>query len=144
MNFLITLHRPQNCPCYQKRVNNRDCSQIETRQNKNHKVAELIFQYRHNKISHRSGISSVSRDQDDITKLFQHIDPSPNISNLANTINEAFVCPMNDFSPLSTDFPLAQDAPISPPFVVSTYSVYKKLSSLKPTKAQGPDGVPAW
>ena len=56
-------------------------------------VAELIFQYRHNQISHLSGISSVSRDQDDITKLFQHIDPSPNIPNLANTINRSVCLP---------------------------------------------------
>jgi hypothetical protein len=69
---------------------------------------------------------------------------SPNISNLANSINKAFVFPMNDFSPLPADFSPAQDASPSPPFVVSTYSVYRKLSSLKSTKAQGPDGVPAW
>ncbi len=91
-----------------------------------------------------SGMSSVSRDQDDVIKLLQHIEMSPNISNLANTINKAFVFPMSDFSPLPADFSPAQDASPSPPFVVSTYSVYRKLSSLKSTKAQGPDGVPAW
>ena len=71
-----------------------------------------------------SGMSSVSRDQDDVIKLLQHIEMSPNISNLANTINKAFVFPMSDFSPLPADFSPAQDASPSPPFVVSTYSVY--------------------
>ena len=51
---------------------------------------------------------------------------------------------MSDLSPLSAEFSLVQNASSSPPFVVSTYSVHKKLSSLKSTKAQGPDGVPAW
>ena len=51
---------------------------------------------------------------------------------------------MSHLSPLPADFSLVQNASSSPPFVVSTYSVYEKLSSLKSTKAQGADGVPAW
>ena len=36
------------------------------------------------------------------------------------------------------------DFPSSPLLVVSAPSVYRKLSTLNPTKAQGPDGIPAW
>ena len=36
------------------------------------------------------------------------------------------------------------DPSLSTSFVVSREAVYKKLSSLNSTKAQGPDGVPAW
>ena len=51
---------------------------------------------------------------------------------------------MSHLSPFPADFSLVQNASSSSPFVVSTYSVYEKLSSLKSTKAQGADGVPAW
>ena len=42
------------------------------------------------------------------------------------------------------NFQLERDTPPSPPFVVSHFSVYMKLSMLNPTKAEGPDGIPAW
>ena len=90
------------------------------------------------------GMSSFSKDQDGVIKSLQLIEPSSNISNLTNIINEAFVSPMSDLLPLPAYFSLVQNASSFPPFVVSTYSVYKKLSSLNSTKAQGRDGVPAW
>jgi hypothetical protein len=51
---------------------------------------------------------------------------------------------MKIFSPLPHDFQLEQDIPSSAPFVLSVHSVFMKLSLLNPTKAQGPDGLPAW
>ena len=36
------------------------------------------------------------------------------------------------------------DPSLSTSFVISSEAVYKKLCSLNPTKAEGPDGVPAW
>ena len=53
---------------------------------------------------------------------------------------------MSDFSPLPADVHVEQiEAPTSAPLiVVPIESVYKKISSLNPTKAQGPDGIPAW
>ena len=94
-----------------------------------------------------SGMSSASRGPDDFTKSLQHIDGASNKQGLANIINEAFILPMSDFSPLPADFQLDQDqtdAPLLSPLVVSALSVYRKLSALNPTKAQGPDGIPAW
>lgn len=93
-----------------------------------------------------SGMSSASRHSDDFAKSLHHINASSNKQDLANTINEAFIKPMKDFSPLPTDFePDVADFPSSSSLVVvSAPSVYKKLSTLNPTKAQGPDGIPAW
>ena len=61
---------------------------------------------------------------------------------VANIVNDAFNLPMKIFSPLLSQ--LEQDIPSSAPFVLSVHSVFMKLSLLNPTKAQGPDGLPAW
>lgn len=90
-----------------------------------------------------TGMTSSSGVCDDITKSLQHLDEFSTAStkDLANIINEAFLTPMRGFSPLhqSGHFPGENAA-----LVVTVDSVYKKLSSLNSTKAQGPDGIPTW
>ena len=88
-------------------------------------------------------MSSAYRHSDDFTKSLHHMEASSGKQNLANIINEAFIGPLNKFSPLPTDFELDMaDFPSSPSH--SAPSVYRKLSTLNPTKAQGLDGIPAW
>ena len=77
-------------------------------------------------------------------KSLQNVDGIFSPSDLANAINDCFICPTREFLPLPTNLIPEGDSSLSPPFVVSTDVFYKKLSSLNPTKAQGPDGVPAW
>ena len=93
-----------------------------------------------------SGMSSAFCHPDDFTKtLIHHIDTSPNKQDLANSINKTFLMSMKEFPPLSNDYKSEQcDFPSSSLLVVTAPSVYKVLSKLNPTKAQGPDGVPAW
>ena len=92
-----------------------------------------------------SGMSSVSGGKDDILKSLQHIDRVSNAKDLAKkVINDSFLQPMRAYSPLPANFQLERDTPPSPPFVVSHFSVYMKLSMLNSTKAEGPDGIPAW
>ena len=73
-------------------------------------------------------------DQDNVIKLLQHEETSVNISNLANTINEAFVSPMSDFLPPPTDFYLLQDTSLSPSFVVSYYMDDATMTEYIPKK----------
>ena len=84
----------------------------------------------------------------ELTSLYQHIDcgepnSSPTLKDVVNTINDAFLSVMSEFEPLqpNTD---AQTTDEVPAFQLSEISVFKKLSSLNPSKATGPDGVPAW
>ena len=88
-----------------------------------------------------------------MSKSLRHITDSPNAStsDLANTINQAFLSSMNSFSPLPPDFSVnpitcSNCTNPAPEPVVSTYSVFKKLSTLNSSKAQGSDGIPlpAW
>ena len=84
----------------------------------------------------------------ELTSLYQHIDfsdlnSSPTLKDIANTINKAFLSVMSDFEPLPTNT-TAQTRHEAPPFQVNELSVFKKLSSLNPSKATGPDGIPAW
>ena len=87
----------------------------------------------------------------DISKSLRHITDSPDTStsDLANTINQAFLSSMNSFLPLPPDFSVnpitcSNCTNPAPELVVSTHSVFKKLSTLNSSKAQGPDGIPAW
>ena len=84
----------------------------------------------------------------ELTSLYQHIDcgepnSSPTLKDVVNIINDAFLSVMSEFEPLqpNTD---AQTTDEVPAFQLSEISVFKKLSSLNPSKATGPDGVPAW
>ena len=92
-----------------------------------------------------SGMSSAVRDSGELMRSLQHINSESSCaSDLSNLINNTFLSPMQDFTPLSADsFQLSQDSS-SPPFVVTEHSVYLKLTSLNPRKVSGPDGIPAW
>ena len=92
-----------------------------------------------------SGMSSAVRDSGELMRSLQHINSESSCaSDLSNLINNTFLSPMQDFTPLSADsFQLSQDSS-SPPFVVTEHSVYLKMTSLNPRKASGPDGIPAW
>ena len=91
-----------------------------------------------------SDMSSASGRQNDVMNFLRFIEEVSSTSDLANIVNDAFILPMKIFSPLPHDFQLEQDIPSSAPFVLSIHSVFMKLSLLNPTKAQGPDGLPAW
>ena len=86
-----------------------------------------------------------------MSKSLRHIADSPDTStsDLANTINQSFLSSMNSFSPLPPDFTVnaitcSNCTNPAPELVVSTHSVFKKLSTLNSSKVQGPDGIPAW
>ena len=61
---------------------------------------------------------------------------------LANKIDEAFVCVMRDYTPLSDDaFVLRKD---DEPIMVTVDSVATRLSKISASKAAGPDSLPNW
>ena len=93
-----------------------------------------------------SGMSSAVRDSEELMRSLQHIsEESLSALDLANLINDTFLSPMQDFTPLSAEsFQLSQDHSTEQPFVVSTHAVYLQLVSINPRKASGPDGIPAW
>ena len=79
--------------------------------------------------------------------LFQHIvcgpnHPSPNLVDIANTINQAFLSPMSAFTPLTSSD--SMQPVLGSTFEVSEQSVFRKLCGLNPSKATGPDGIPGW
>ena len=67
---------------------------------------------------------------------------------LANTINQTFLAPMNTFQPLTSDHEvrnLSATTNYSPSTISITESlIFKKLSIIVPTKAPGPDTIPGW
>ena len=82
-----------------------------------------------------------------LASFLQHLDcgpdnPSPELVDIANTINQTFLAPMCAFTPLT-----AGDS-IHPvqgsTYEVTELSVFKKLSGLNPSKSTGPDGIPGW
>ncbi|XP_044182118.1 uncharacterized protein LOC122962934 [Acropora millepora] len=80
----------------------------------------------------------------DPTSVLEHIDSGPvsSSADLANVINNAFLAPVNIFTPLDPGisvFAKHTDTPI-----VTEFCVLKKLIALNPAKASGPDGVPAY
>ncbi|PFX13546.1 Proton myo-inositol cotransporter, partial [Stylophora pistillata] len=91
-----------------------------------------------------SGSSPAFTERSYVTKSLQHLyEPSDDIS-LANTINKAFLLPMQCFSPLPADFFIipSDSATQQPALVESNESVYNKLTKLNRSKAHGPDGIP--
>ena len=91
-------------------------------------------------------MSSAVRDSEELIRSLQHIsEESLSALDLANLINDTFLSPMQDFTPLSAEsFQLSQDHSTEQPFVVSTHAVYLQLVSINPRKASGLDGIPAW
>ena len=78
------------------------------------------------------------------TSVLKHLDLGPDSSRtaLANVINNAFLAPMNSFTPLDPGISVAAQYTDTP--TVADFCVLKKLIALNPAKASGPDGVPAW
>ena len=63
---------------------------------------------------------------------------------LANIINGIFLSPMNDFSPLASDFFACTDfGSDEPGFTVTEQEVFKKLSKVNPAKPMVQMGYPA-
>ena len=99
-----------------------------------------------NEVKKLSGMSSAVRDSNELIRSLQHISEEPlSASDLANLINDTFLYPMQDFTPLSAEtFKLPQDHSTSHPFAVAVHAVYLQLASINPRKASGPGGIPAW
>ena len=91
-------------------------------------------------------MSSAVRDSDELMRSLQHIsEESLSALDLANLINDSFLFPMQDFTPLSAEtFQLPQDYSTAQPFAVTAHAVYLQLTSINPKKVSGPDGIPAW
>ena len=96
-----------------------------------------------NEVKKLSGMSSAVRDPDELMRSLQHISAaSLSASDLANLINDTFLSPMQDFTPLSAEtFQLPQDYSSAQPFAVTAHAVYLQLASLNSRKASGPDGI---
>ena len=85
-----------------------------------------------------------SATRTDPTSVLTLIDSGPDstLTALSNTINNAFLAPMNSFSPLHPEAP--GDVQHTNPPTATKLWVLKKLTSLNPAKALGPDSIPAW
>ena len=84
------------------------------------------------------------KDRGELKRSLQLVDGYSSVPDLAKLINDAFLSPMQDLTPLSEDFYPVEEAPASSAFVVSSDAVYLKLAALNSRKASGPDGVPSW
>ena len=80
----------------------------------------------------------------DPMSVLRHVDLGPNSgpTALADAVNEAFLEPMNIFTPLAFD--ATSDVRYPNPTLVSEFFVLKKLSALNPAKSSGPDMIPSW
>ena len=80
-----------------------------------------------------AGMQSATRM--DVTSLLRNFDPvlNPDLTVLANTINDTFLAPMNKFAPLDPQVHHATQHVSNPP-TVTEHSIYRKLASLNPTK----------
>ena len=84
--------------------------------------------------------SATRTDPTSVLKLFDS-GPDSSLKALANTIKNAFLAPMNSFSPLHPE--ASGDVQHTNPPTVTEFRVLKKLTRLNPAKASGPDGIPA-
>ena len=66
-------------------------------------------------------------------------DPDPH--QLANLINEAFLAPTKDFSPLLPSSPQQNERQDTPNIQVTEHQVFKSLSTMNPSKSVGPDAI---
>ena len=99
-----------------------------------------------------SGMEGPIGSRDNVLKSIHHLEGACGLSadDLANHINTAFLAPMEDFEP-RTHNPFRGDVSVSSSRTVnddfspvSELSVLKKLCSVNPAKAQGPDSIPGW
>ena len=83
-----------------------------------------------------AGMQSAIRT--DVTSLLCNINPVPNpdLTVLANTINDTFLATMNKFATLDPQVHQATQHVSNPP-TVTEHSIYRKLASLNPTKSLG-------
>ena len=95
-----------------------------------------------NEVKRLRGMQSATRT--DPTLILKRFDSGPesSLKALANTINNAFLAPMNSFSPLHLE--ASGDVQHTNPSTVTEFRVLKKLTRLNPCKASRPDGIPAW
>ena len=94
-----------------------------------------------NDVKRLGGVQSATRtDPTSVLKRFES-GPGSSLKALANTINNAFLAPMNSFSPLHPE--ASGDVQHTNPPTVTEFRVLKKLTRLNPAKASGPDGIPA-
>jgi hypothetical protein len=108
-----------------------------------HAVQNITTQGWWKEIKKLSGMSAVTRNN--TLSIVQHIpcdsaEPTP--LDIANVINNTFLTPVSDLSPLSPNVRLNSDNETA--FTVTEQSVFQKLLALNPTKATGPDGIPGW
>lgn len=98
-----------------------------------------------NEIKRLSGCCPAFNERSYAMKSLQHLyGPSDDIT-LANIMNKAFFAPMRSFTSLPTDYViLPTNSATQPALVVSSESVYRKLTKLKRGKAHSPDGIPEW
>ena len=89
-----------------------------------------------------AGMQAATRT--DTISVLRNIDQGPvlNSTALANTINKAFLAPMSTFTPLAPRTSCDAHYTDLPP--ISETCVFRKLASLNPAKASGPDNMPAW
>ena len=99
-----------------------------------------------------SGMEGSVGSRDNVLKSIHHLEGACGLSadDLANHINTALLAPMEDFEPL-THNPFRGNVSVSSSRTVnddfspvSELSVLKKLCSVNPAKAQGPDSIPGW
>ena len=89
-----------------------------------------------------AGMQAATRT--DTISVLRNIDQGlfPNPTALANTINKAFLAPMSIFTPLASRTSCDAYHSNQPP--ISETCVFRKITSLNPAKASGPDNIPAW
>lgn len=110
------------------------------------RLKECKLSARWNEVKKLSGMPSAVRDSDELMRSLQHIsEDSLSASDMANLINDTFLSPMQDFTPLSAEtFQQLQDHTTAQSFAITTHAVYLQLASINPRKASGPDGITAW
>ena len=93
-----------------------------------------------------SGKNSAFNSKNEVYKSLENLnETATSTKQLANIINGIFLSPMNDISPLASDFFACTDfGSDEPAFAVTEQEVFMKLSKVNPAKANGPDGIPSW
>ncbi|XP_028416191.1 uncharacterized protein LOC114539896 [Dendronephthya gigantea] len=101
-----------------------------------------------NEVKKLSGAKSTSGNNEEILKALrpdEHLTETDKVD-IANEINDSFLSPMAEFTPLTPEnyqdllFGAANDSTVT----IAAGDVFKKLSTLNPRKAHGPDGIPTW